>query len=94
MTFNAGDVVILKSGGQPLTVASVSSNEATCLWIGEEGDLFREVIPFVALTTFDLDGDDEDEEHDEDGDEDEDDTEDSSDEEGEDEPARRERITA
>lgn len=53
MTFNAGDVVMLKSGGQPLTVASVSSDEAVCLWIGEEGDLFRETIPLVALASLD-----------------------------------------
>lgn len=64
MTMNPGDVVMLKSGGQPLTVASVSAEEAVCLWIGEEGDLFREAIPLVALAPIDMedDGDDEDEE--------------------------------
>lgn len=72
MTMNPGDVVMLKSGGQPLTVASVSAEEAVCLWIGEEGDLFREAIPLVALAPIDMEddgGDDEDEE-DEDQDED------------------------
>lgn len=54
MTMNAGDVVMLKSDGQPLTVASVSEEEAVCLWIGEEGDFFREAIPLVALASFDM----------------------------------------
>lgn len=70
MTFTAGDVVVLKSGGQPLTVASVEDGEATCLWIGEEGDLFRERIPLVALAGLEADGP-EDEEDDEDEDEEE-----------------------
>lgn len=66
MTFNAGDVVMLKSGGQALTVAAVEDGEATCLWIGEEGDLFRERIPLVALTGLEEDGpEDEDDEDDE-----------------------------
>ena len=68
MTMNPGDVVMLKSGGQPLTVASVSAEEAVCLWIGEEGDLFREAIPLVALAPIDMedDGGDEEDEEDED----------------------------
>ena len=82
MTMNPGDVVMLKSGGQPLTVASVSAEEAVCLWIGEEGDLFREAIPLVALAPIDMDDDggeeDEDEDEDAEGvvdeDEDEDET--------------------
>jgi uncharacterized protein YodC (DUF2158 family) len=65
MTLNAGDVVMLKSGGQPLTVASVADGEATCLWIGEEGDLFREAIPLVALAPVDMEDDDGDEDEDE-----------------------------
>ncbi|MCA0320019.1 MAG: YodC family protein [Proteobacteria bacterium] len=71
MTMNPGDVVMLKSGGQPLTVASVSAEEAVCLWIGEEGDLFREAIPLVALAHIDMEddgGDEEDEEDEEDED--------------------------
>jgi uncharacterized protein YodC (DUF2158 family) len=68
MTFNAGDVVMLKSGGQALTVAAVEDGEATCLWIGEEGDLFRERIPLVALAGLEADGpEDEDEEDEEEG---------------------------
>jgi uncharacterized protein YodC (DUF2158 family) len=89
MTLNAGDVVMLKSGGQPLTVASVSDDEAMCLWIGEEGDLFRETIPLVALAPveFDEDGDDEDEDEDTEGAADEDEEDDEAE-------ARREREPA
>lgn len=61
MTVNPGDVVMLKSGGQPLTVVSTSDDEAVCLWIGDEGDLFRETIPLIALTSIDMEEDDEDE---------------------------------
>lgn len=84
MTYNAGDVVMLKSGGQALTVASVEAEEVTCIWIGEEGDLFREKIPAVALAPLDLE---EDEEEDEDETESHDDepSEDGDDEEEEDE---------
>lgn len=68
MTFNAGDVVMLKSGGQALTVAAVEDGEATCIWLGEEGDLFRERIPVVALTGLDEDGPEDEEDEEEDGD--------------------------
>ncbi|WP_439574289.1 YodC family protein [Phreatobacter sp.] len=65
MTFNAGDVVVLKSGGQALTVASVEDGEALCLWIGEEGDFFRERIPVAALTGLDEMGPEDEEDEDE-----------------------------
>jgi len=68
MTFTPGDIVTLKSGGQALTVTAVSDDEATCIWLGEEGDLFREAIPVVALQAIDLEEDEG--EDDEDGDED------------------------
>lgn len=93
MDVKPGDVVILKSGGQPMTVAEVKGEAVTCLWIGEEGDLFRETLPLVVLDLFEewqrdigADGDDE-ENGDEDDDEgeDEDDEEDDDDEEEEDE---------
>ena len=50
MAFKPGDVVFLKSGGQPMTVAAVDEDTIECLWIGEEGELFRETIPSVVLT--------------------------------------------
>ena len=49
MTLAAGDVVILKSGGYPMTVIAVEEDQADCIWTGEEGDLFRETIPTIAL---------------------------------------------
>jgi len=49
MAFAPGDVVFLKSGGSPMTVTAVGEDSADCLWLGEEGELFRETIPSVAL---------------------------------------------
>jgi uncharacterized protein YodC (DUF2158 family) len=63
MTFAAGEVVILKSGGIPMTVIAIDDEDAVCVWTGEEGDLFRESIPLVALQAAHLlDEEDEDEE--------------------------------
>jgi len=49
MAFAPGDVVFLKSGGSPMTVTAVGDDSVDCLWLGEEGELFRESIPSVAL---------------------------------------------
>jgi uncharacterized protein YodC (DUF2158 family) len=49
MAFEPGDVVFLKSGGSPMTVAAVGEDSVDCLWLGEEGELFRATIPTVAL---------------------------------------------
>jgi uncharacterized protein YodC (DUF2158 family) len=49
MAFELGDVVFLKSGGSPMTVAAAGEDSVDCLWLGEEGELFRETIPTVAL---------------------------------------------
>jgi uncharacterized protein YodC (DUF2158 family) len=49
MKFAPGQVVNLKSGGQPLTVVAVDGDSVECIWLGEEGDLFRESIPAVAI---------------------------------------------
>lgn len=49
MTFEPGDVVFLKSGGSPMTVAAVGEDGVDCLWLGEEGELFRQTIPSIAL---------------------------------------------
>ena len=32
-----------------MTVTAVGEDSADCLWLGEEGELFRETIPSVAL---------------------------------------------
>ena len=70
MAFAPGDVVFLKSGGSPMTVTAVGEDSVDCLWIGEEGELFRESIPSVALMIgsdpADEDEDDEDDEDNED----------------------------
>ena len=49
MELKPGDVVILKSGGHPLTVAEVNDDTVECLWMGGEGDLFRETLPKAVL---------------------------------------------
>ena len=76
MDLKPGDVVILKSGGHPLTVAEINEDMVACLWMGDEGDLFRETLPLAVLELAELDtGEDdeeeEDDEHEEDEDEDE-----------------------
>ncbi len=72
MELKAGDVVMLKSGGQPLTVAEVKGNEVLCIWMGMEGDLFRETLPLAALVQVEEDEEEDDEDEDEDEDEDDD----------------------
>ena len=62
MELKPGDVVILKSGGHPLTVAEVNDDTAECLWMGGEGDLFRETLPKAVLEPAEIDdAEDEDE---------------------------------
>jgi uncharacterized protein YodC (DUF2158 family) len=87
MSFAPGDVVALKSGGHSMTVASVTDEDIDCLWVGDDGALFRQSIPAVALTIVDLidideseedEHQEEDEEH-EDADDEEEDDEDESD---------------
>ena len=65
MAFEPGDIVFLKSGGQPLTVAGVEEDSVDCIWLGEEGELFRETIPSVALTAAPADEEELDDEDDE-----------------------------
>jgi uncharacterized protein YodC (DUF2158 family) len=65
MAFEPGDVVFLKSGGQPMTVAAVEEDSIDCIWVGEEGELFRETIPSIALTAAPADEEELDDEADE-----------------------------
>lgn len=67
MAFEAGNVVVLKSGGQPMTVVSATEEGVECVWIGEEGEFFRHAIPAVALEVVDMNGEDEDEDEEEEG---------------------------
>ncbi|HEY0219296.1 MAG TPA: DUF2158 domain-containing protein [Afipia sp.] len=55
MALKAGDVVVLKSGGQALTVTSIDGDTVECVWIGEEGELFREKLPSIALESAEID---------------------------------------
>jgi uncharacterized protein YodC (DUF2158 family) len=81
MDLKPGDVVILKSGGHPLSVVEVNDDKVACVWMGNEGDLFRETLPLAVLELAEPDTDDEEE----DDEEEDDDEEDDDDEEEEDE---------
>ena len=83
MDVKPGDVVMLKSGGHPLSVVEVSETTATCVWMGNEGDLFRETLPLVVLELAEAEDDEEDE------DEHEEDEEDEEEAEEEDEPKKK-----
>jgi uncharacterized protein YodC (DUF2158 family) len=76
MELKPGDVVILKSGGHPLTVAEVNDGKVVCVWMGNEGDLFRETLPIAVLESAELDLDDEDEDDEDEDEDDEDEDED------------------
>ena len=68
MELKPGDVVILKSGGHLITVAEVNEDAAACLWMGSDGDLFRETLPLAVLEPAEADDPDDDEEDEEDED--------------------------
>ena len=87
MQLKAGDVVVLKSGGQPLTVAEVNDQNIECIWIGEEGELFRETLPAVTLELATVETEEDEDEH-ENGDEEEDDEGEEDDEEDDEEDSR------
>ncbi|MDB5633202.1 MAG: hypothetical protein JWR49_2057 [Tardiphaga sp.] len=61
MELKSGDVAMLKSGGHPMTVAEVNGDSVVCVWMGEEGDLFRETLPLAVLELALLASDEEDE---------------------------------
>jgi uncharacterized protein YodC (DUF2158 family) len=75
MNLRPGDVVLLKSGGNPLTVAEVNKDMISCVWMGNEGDLFRETLPLAVLELAEIDTSDDEEEENEEEDELEDDEE-------------------
>lgn len=70
MELKTGDVVMLKSGGQPLTVAEVKGDDILCLWMGSEGDLFRETLPLATLERLEIEDDEDEDDEDEEDDED------------------------
>jgi uncharacterized protein YodC (DUF2158 family) len=71
MNLRPGDVVMLKSGGHPLTVAEVKEDAVVCVWMGDQGDLFRETLPPAVLELAEIDVSEEEEEEEEDEEEDE-----------------------
>jgi uncharacterized protein YodC (DUF2158 family) len=73
MELKPGDVVILKSGGHPLTVAEVNDDTVECLWMGGEGDLFRETLPKVVLEPAEIEDPEDEEDQDDEANEDDDD---------------------
>ena len=86
MDLKPGDVVVLKSGGHPMTVAEVHDDAVVCLWMGEQGDLFRETLPLAVLELAEIE--DSDGEEDEGGDDaEEDDDEHKEEDETEESPA-------
>lgn len=89
MELKPGDVVMLKSGGHPITVVEVEEDKVDCLWMGTDGDLFRETLPLVALESTELDPED-----DEEDDEDEDDEEEEDDEDEDDDGDRKKKRKA
>jgi len=62
MDLKPGDVVMLKSGGHPVTVAEVNEDAIVCLWMGGEGDLFRETLPLAVLELVEIDDSDDEQE--------------------------------
>jgi len=82
MDLKPGDVVILKSGGHPLSVVEVNDGKVACVWMGNEGDLFRETLPLAVLELAEPDTDDEEEDDEEEDDDEDDDDEEEEDEEG------------
>jgi uncharacterized protein YodC (DUF2158 family) len=80
MTIEAGAVVVLKSGGMAMTVISADDDAAECVWCGEEGELFRETIPTIALMiAVEKEEDEEEDENEDNGEEDEEHGEDDKD---------------
>ena len=65
MDLKPGDVVMLKSGGHPITVAEVHGDAIVCLWMGGEGDLFREALPVAVLELAEIEVSDEEEQEEE-----------------------------
>ena len=71
MDLKPGDVVMLKSGGHSICVAEVSEDAAECVWMGNEGELYRETLPLAVLELVESESDDEEEDDEDEEDEDE-----------------------
>ena len=71
MDLKPGDVVMLKSGGHPLSLVEVKDGNVVCVWMGNEGDLFRETLPLAVLDLAEHDDEEEDDEEEDDDDDEE-----------------------
>jgi uncharacterized protein YodC (DUF2158 family) len=89
MDLKPGDVVTLKSGGHLLTVVEVNEDSVACMWMGGEGDLFRETLPLAVLERAGVEDEDEDEAEEDLDDEDEDEDDDEEDEEEDEDKPRK-----
>jgi uncharacterized protein YodC (DUF2158 family) len=65
MDLKPGDVAVLKSGGLPITVAEVNKDTVVCVWMGAEGDLFRETLPIAVLELAEIEVSDEEDDEEE-----------------------------
>jgi uncharacterized protein YodC (DUF2158 family) len=70
MELKPGDVVMLKSGGHSLCVAEVNEDAVECVWMGHEGELYRETLPVAVLELVESDEEEDDEDEDEEKEED------------------------
>lgn len=48
----AGDEVVLKSGGVPMTVAWVEDGDALCVWQDDKGNHKEQTYPVVVLKKY------------------------------------------
>jgi uncharacterized protein YodC (DUF2158 family) len=64
MSYSAGSIVVLKSGGPAMTVVAAKGDEIECVWMTEVGELARETIPAIALDAVEIDEDDEEDDED------------------------------
>ena len=76
MDLKPGDVVMLKSGGHSLCVAEVNEDAVECVWMGHEGELYRETLPVAVLELVESGEEEEDEEEEDDEEEEEEDEDD------------------
>ena len=64
MTFKAGDLAQLKSGGPAMVVTGTDNAGVHCLWYGEANDDIKTaVIPEIALEPHDLELEDDEDDH-------------------------------
>lgn len=52
MSIAEGDVVILKSGGQTMTVEEVADGQAYCIWFNDKKVVCRDAFPLVVLEKY------------------------------------------